>query len=197
MSQRVDINEKYNERRDGLDQNWMDFLLRTGVIPILVPNNRLVVEHLLEAVAVDGILLTGGNTPVAYGGNATERDMVDTALLDYATQYAVPLIGVCRGMQSIAIYFGATLKKVEGHVGTRHKVNGENVRLVNSYHQLAIDRNTPVLDILSMSEDKEIEVVAHKHLPILGMMWHPEREQPFDRHDIRLFKEMWGRGGGV
>ena len=36
-------------------------------------------------------------------------------------------------------------------------------------------------------EKKNIEAARHRHLPWIGMMWHPEREERFDAADLEIF----------
>ena len=194
VSQRINVEESYGEVRDAIDQKWYDFFSEIGVLPILAPNNARLLKTILYEIHFDSVLLTGGNTPVAYGGNAHERDCTDSMLIAYACSKDIPLIGVCRGCQSIALFFGGTLKVVENHVAKRHKISGEFEREVNSFHEFAIsDQFFPQeLKIASISEDGNIEALRHKEKPLLGIMWHPEREQPFSRCDLDLFKQQCG-----
>ena len=54
-----------------------------------------------------------------------------------------PVLGVCRGMQSIGCFFGARLRRVNAHVGGRHSIEFMETSdptfpdrdSVNSYHQ--------------------------------------------------------------
>ncbi|MGD9559022.1 MAG: gamma-glutamyl-gamma-aminobutyrate hydrolase family protein [Oscillospiraceae bacterium] len=191
VSQRVDIVEAYAERRDALDQNWAPFLLACGALLCAVPNHAATLAQLLLHARPHGIVLTGGNSPLLCGGNAPERDATDTALIAYAAENKTPLIGVCRGMQSIVTFFGGSLRPVQGHVAVSHPVAGGMARVVNSYHELAVDALPGVLKACAKSEDGLVEAVRHESLPILGIMWHPEREAAFNAQDIALFKEMF------
>ena len=137
-TQRVEVIESYQERRDCADQRIADFIVACGFLPIPVPNKSELAEKIVETIQPAGIILTGGNSLVSYGGNAPERDAMDEALVRLAVQRSIPLYGFCRGMQSILVYFGNELTNVEGHVAVRHMVQGENVCYeVNSYHNQA------------------------------------------------------------
>ncbi|MFF2886909.1 gamma-glutamyl-gamma-aminobutyrate hydrolase family protein [Paenibacillus sp. NPDC057967] len=193
ISQRVDIIDDYGERRDALDQRWASFLRETGALPFPLPNDCQSLPEILKMFPPDGILLTGGNNPVKYGGNAPERDEIDAFLLDYAVTNKTPLIGVCRGMQSIILYFGGSLKKTEGHIGVWHSVKGRINRIVNSYHSLTTDIVPPCLEVISYSMDGMVESAKHSTLPIMTIMWHPEREEAFNKEDIELFRNIWNR----
>lgn len=194
VSQRVDVVESYGEIRDAIDQKWYDFFSELGILLVLAPNDARMLKLLLHEMRFDGVLLTGGSNPVAYGGNSCKRDCTDSALIAYACDKELPLIGVCRGCQSIALFFGGILKTVENHVAKRHMIRGVIERDVNSFHGFAIaDGVFPqALEILSIAEDGTIESLSHKEKPLLGIMWHPEREQPFQSGDLDLFKRQYG-----
>jgi len=193
ISQRVDVIESYSERRDALDQRWSELLWEAGCLGLPVPNHRRALTELLKVLPIDGILLTGGNSPVEYGGLAQERDETDELLISFAVSNNTPLLGVCRGMQSIVLYFGGTLRKVKEHVAVRHEIiinnnlHRSSTRNVNSYHEYSPDKLPDALTIFAQSMDDEIEYLRHKNLPIAGIMWHPEREIPFMPDDIELF----------
>ena len=189
ISQRVDIVDSYNERRDALDQKWAELLWEAGCAALPVPNHSRALSELLETLPVDGILLSGGNSPADYGGFAAERDETDRLLISFAAGSNIPLLGVCRGMQSVVLYFGGSLKKTEGHAAVRHVINFGKTRCVNSYHDYAPDLLSNDLSVLALSECGEIEGIRHRNLPIMGIMWHPERESPFDLEDVALIKE--------
>ena len=40
------------------------------------------------------------------------------------------------------------------------------------------------------SKDGEIESIVHKSLPWKGIMWHPEREEEFNKLDIKYIREL-------
>ncbi|MCL2295414.1 MAG: gamma-glutamyl-gamma-aminobutyrate hydrolase family protein [Spirochaetes bacterium] len=192
ISQRVDVITSYQERRDALDQRWAEFLWEAGCIGMPVFNHEPMLAKMLESMQPDGILLSGGNTPEAYGGSAPERDTIDEFLISYAIKKNVPLLGVCRGTQSIALYFGGTLRKIEGHVAIRHNLDIK--RNVNSYHNFAPDVIPEDLLVLAISADGEVEYIKHRELPIAGIMWHPEREAPFAMEDIELVRGLFAAG---
>jgi putative glutamine amidotransferase len=192
-SQRVDINNSYHERRDALDQQWSKLFWQMQYLLVPIPNHSKMAEDILKYNQPAGILLTGGNTPLTYGGDSPERDSVDTILIQYAIQNKIPVMGVCRGMQSIVMHFGGMLKKVDGHVAIKHKITGKNIREreVNSFHAWAPDIVPDDFDILACSSDGEVEYIQHKTLPVIAIMWHPERVKPFSPDDMDLIENFF------
>jgi len=193
-SQRIDISET-NERRDCLDRRWAQLLYLCGLIIIPVPNHKETLEVMLKTKPPDGILLTGGNSPVLYGGDSPQRDETDNILIDYAVSKSIPLLGVCRGMQSIIMFFGGSLMNVSNHVAVRHIISGDINCEVNSYHTLALEQLPEELKATAYSGDNIIEAVEHLSKPIKGIMWHPEREEPeFNKDDVLIIKEFFYEG---
>jgi len=198
VSQRVDVFADRDESRDALDQRLITFLLAAGCLPIPVPNRlsrqnpdgELIHDALhdwLKTVSPQAIVLSGGNDI----GQSSARDLTERRLLDHARAHSLPVLGICRGMQMIAHWSGGELKPVTGHVRTRHKLSGQIVAEVNSYHSFALAGCPEGFEVLACSEDGEIEAIRHLILPWEGWMWHPEREGVFASQDanrlIRLF----------
>jgi len=199
LTQRVEISEAYEERRDALDQRWVLLLRNLDLWPVLLPNNECYCRDLLKNDPPDGVLLTGGNSLLSYGGNAPERDSTERLLVEWALHYKKPLLGTCRGMQLISDYFGIRLRDIEGHVAERHSlIVNHNTRLgqmldgintVNSYHRqgsLKSDFTSDDLCVSALSEDGVVMAIEHKQAPLFGVMWHSERENPFNPLECEL-----------
>lgn len=189
ISQRADEIKEYGEVRDALDEAWQQLFLQMNTALAPVPNELRSAREILKRLIPDAIVLSGGNSPISYGGTAPQRDQTDELLIQYAIEHDTPLLGVCRGMQSIALYFGGTLKKVEGHVAVYHEIAGETARKVNSYHSFAVDFPGKNVRIASRAKDGTIEAIYHENYQIYGMMWHPERVAGFSKEDIELIKD--------
>ena len=192
-TQRVEIIKSYGERRDCADQNIPHFIKACGYLPAPVPNIWETAVGMLEEFKTVGIVLTGGNSLVKYGGDAPERDDMEKRMLEYALEHRIPVYGFCRGMQVILDYFGCTLDKVIGHVAVRHKISGTIGDMeVNSFHNQACFQVNQPLEVLAQTEDGVVEAVCSCEKRLLGTMWHPEREQPFVDSDIRRVQQLFG-----
>jgi anthranilate synthase/aminodeoxychorismate synthase-like glutamine amidotransferase len=112
--------------------------------------------------------------------------VVERLLKEY--HKVIPLIGICLGMQAIAIHFGGSLynlpkvvhgqpKKLKvlqpGHF-LFHKIP-DNCE-VGLYHSWAVDAFTlpDCLETLAITSDGTIMALQHKSLPICGVQFHPE-----------------------
>ena len=179
-----------NQMLDCLDQRLVCFLQNFGVSIYPIPNSLTLDNHLhkwVKNAEVDAIVLSGGGNV----GDASGRDHIERILIKLAIQRSIPLIGICRGMQAIILYFGGSLVAKSGHVRSRHQFvfDDQNIS-VNSYHDFCVDHCPAEFSVLARSEDRTIESVRHKKHQILGIMWHPEREKQFQAHDLNLFSNF-------
>jgi len=199
ITQRVENVHGYAERRDCLDQRWASIALQIGFLPIPLPN--LAADQapmLLDNLNLDGILLTGGNSIASLNpeadDSAPERDAFESALLSESIERSLPVVGICRGMQLINVLLGGQLSRITGHVATRHpvkpEISNQFPEMVNSYHNWAIPNNKLAQELTALAFDQtgNVEAFECSDKNLLGIMWHPEREHPFNLLDIELLK---------
>ncbi|MCP1727894.1 putative glutamine amidotransferase [Natronospira proteinivora] len=203
VSQRVEVIDRYGERRDCLDQAWFRLLESLGLVPVPLPNSLEHPSAYLADLGLDGFILSGGND-LAHLPNvsrsAPERDRTEAAVLEFSRAQNLPVLGVCRGMQMMNHFLGGRLQPVQGHVATRHVVVPEGgdplfeaYREVNSFHDWAVpsDGLGQELKARARADDGTVEAAVHTSLPWLAIMWHPERETPFLDADTQLISQLF------
>ncbi len=199
LTQRVEVIEAYQERRDCLDQNWVRLLLDLGFMPVLLPNIIPVtdIKEYLDQLALDGVILTGGNdlSWTQSDRAAQERDLFEQHLLAYCEQNKLPVLGVCRGMQMLNIYLGGQLQTIENHVSKSHQINfsnGESYQ-VNSYHDwgIAQENLAAPLEAIGLAADGSVEYCRHINQRMTGIMWHPERDNQDQDIGLQIIKETF------
>ena len=147
----------------------------------------------------DCLLLPGGGDMESwrYGQKNTacrdlepERDALELDLLADFTALGKPVLGICRGMQTINVFFGGDLVQdwpghsaIEG-VDRLHSVQnapsflrdlfGSSTGLMLNFHPRGFNF-CPALEALQRAEDGIVEAFRHKTLPVWGIQWHPER----------------------
>lgn len=201
ITQRLIENDTYPETRDALDIHWGEFCTQLGVLPVILPSTYDFRQY-FKAMDISGVVFTGGNDlySVSQSPLSLKRDVFEKSLLQYSIEHCLPVLGVCRGMQLVAEYFGAALQRVEGHTATKHELitteskyfvwSGSD-KSVNSYHSFGVIALPECLRATALSKDGTIEAIEHIDLPLVAKMWHPERETPFKSDDIALFKKLF------
>ena len=162
---------------DSIDQNFFLFSKLCNFEIFLLPNRYKILEE-INLNLFDGIILSGGGDISQISKKKTKRDKLEKDLMEFSVKKKKPLLGICRGMQVIQNFFGVKLEKVKNHVNKRHNINYLNTEIkVNSFHNFGSYITQDCLKVLARSDDNVIESVQHNKLPIMGLMWHPEREK--------------------
>lgn len=183
ISLRLSISS-YSEKRDSISRDWPILLEKIGMYPILIPNSISNLDEFLEIMKPDGIILSGGEN---FGENP-ERDVTEYSLIDFSIKNNIPLLGVCRGMQILNKFFGGSITKTNNlkHVNTHHSLSisddyfNKKEIMVNSFHKNILQKNDLSDEFYILAEDNSdltIEAFVNKKYPLVGIMWHPEREQ--------------------
>ncbi len=194
ISQRLDKFGKHKELRDNIDTRFSFFLEKTGLTPILIPNNSNQLRLIFKKIKPNGIILSPGGNPKIKD----ERHKVENMLINYSKKNSIPLLGICRGAQVINLFFGGKIKKINNHVRKNHYIFGKiinnKVQLKSKcFHEYGIKENIlgKNLKVLAFSKDGSIECFKHYKKKIMGIMWHPERFKKFRKFEINLIKNFF------
>lgn len=201
-------------------------LVKSGCLPIVLPATSDPV-HIERIVATcDGFLVPGGQDvdPARYGQRrelhthrlATARDEMEPALIRAIVEADKPLLGVCRGIQSLNVTLGGTLHQdvaeaypdspIDHVQGRPFEVPSHFVDVdpdsqlasclstlhfdVASLHHQSIDEVGEGLRVVATSSvDGVIEAVE---MPgkrfVIGVQWHPEHTLGTRQHSSELFE---------
>lgn len=154
----------------------------------------------------DGLILPGSPqdmNPKLWGAEDIcshdindELDRIQWALMDRAIASDKPILGICRGMQFINVYFGGTLIQDLPNAD-EHKASdperyhllftAEGTALFNLYGMMTetnsrhhqgvgcIGENLKVSAMWIEDGGLVMEAIEHREYPIIGVQWHPER----------------------
>lgn len=176
--------------------NYARAILRSGGEPVITENAELLRK-------CDCLLLTGGGdiSPCMYGSAENncanvdlKRDCTEQYLIAVALRLGLPIMGVCRGMQAINVYFGGTLQQKiaenELHYSKERDVYhqiflSENCFLreiykadtitVNSAHRQCVKARGYGLKICAKAKDGTAEAAQNLQKKIIAVQFHPER----------------------
>ena len=184
---------------------YCDQIVRAGGVPMVLPpvDDAEVLINMLEGI--DGLVLTGGAdyNPLWYGEqpekelhtiNST-RDLPELLLTRLAFNRQIPILGICRGVQTMAIALGGNLVQdlktplkhsqdaprseathsvtiTEG--STLYGLYGQGT-FVNSFHHQAVKDCGSHLHVVATAPDGVIEAVeSTEQKALMGVQWHPE-----------------------
>ena len=206
ITQRISKDPEHGELRDALSHDWIDYL--TNILPdavlIPIPNKREVPDNWLNEIKLDALVLSNGNDLGEY----SRRDTLEERIIRYAVERLIPVLGFCRGFQILNQYFGGTLtldlKQSIGmsHVNIEHNVIiteqyfsnliGKEEFKVNSFHNhgVLLDGLSSSLKTFALAKDSVVEGFFHRELPILGIQWHPERQNNCELENKILIESM-------
>lgn len=184
--------------------DYIDALAQANAIPFLV----LSVHNMDEVVKhCDGLLLSGGAdvNPTLYQETAHSTvnevydviDEQDLALIDCFVKAKKPILGICRGMQILNVYFKGSLiqdipatfplmQEIHSQTTPRatpaHSVNFVEGSLayeifgaqcvVNSFHHQALKDVPACFTVSGISEEGIVEAIESEN--IIALQWHPE-----------------------
>ena len=199
---------------EGIDATLRDVyykqIVSAGGTPLLIPpvaDNDVLLSTLdtLDAIVLSGggdfNPLWAGEQPVPQLHNINnERDLPELLLTRYAFDRQLPMLGICRGIQTLAMSLGGHVEQdikptptlikhsQTSHQSTQtHSVNikpgtmlsdifdGEDTIYVNSFHHQAVDNPGNHMRTAATAPDGTIEAIeSSEQKPIIGVQWHPE-----------------------
>lgn len=196
----------WHQRADLLPSQYAAAVTATGGVPILLPPVEVPGAADEVVARLDGLVISGGADvePGRYAeqphpatvGWRPDRDAWELALLDAADAVGLPVLGVCRGMQVMAVHAGGRLEQhVPDRVGHEEHSPGGDVfgtvavatepgsRLaglvgqelsVSCHHHQSVGSH-PGFTATAHAADGTVEAIeAEGERFRLGVQWHPE-----------------------
>ncbi|QIE45195.1 gamma-glutamyl-gamma-aminobutyrate hydrolase family protein [Pseudohalocynthiibacter aestuariivivens] len=191
-----------------LRANYASAIIDAGGLPVILPHDPDLAA--LYVAQIDGLIVTGGLFdihPIHYGETLTaplklkeDRTDFELAMLDGGLMVDMPIMGICNGMQLLAVKLGGKLvqdiqRDIEGGIEhlpspvpdkSAHGVAlrqgsvlsdlaGVTTARVNSlHHQAVVPANGYDVSATSVEDGVAEAIEAKGRRFCVGVQWHPE-----------------------
>lgn len=180
--------------------NYEKALIKSGAAPTTSLHVPFTAEY-------DALLLPGGGDidPILFGqlNNGSREidpalDRIQLMILKDFIREKKPVLGICKGMQMLNIFFGGDIHqhlpeyKTHEYIGqdqTHYTLAPKHSFLtglygmhfaVNSAHHQGCHTPGRNITYIQFAEDGVVEGLQHDQLPLIGVQWHPERVSTVD-----------------
>ena len=204
----IGITGNYEDLTCKLGRGYYQSVVAAGGVPVVIPPvaDKHVIVNTLEHI--DALILSGGGdinplwageepSPKLHGINQ-ERDLPELLIARLAYNRQIPMLGICRGIQTLATAFGGKVAQDISDVATiKHSQDADRSEpthsviidedsslfdiykstkvMVNSFHHQAVAEAGDKFRVIAKSPDGIIEAMESSEFKsILGVQWHPE-----------------------
>lgn len=204
----IGITGNYEDLTCKLGRGYYQSVVAAGGVPVVIPPvaDKHVIVNTLEHI--DALILSGGGdinplwageepSPKLHGINQ-ERDLPELLIARLAYNRQIPMLGICRGIQTLATAFGGKVAQDISDVATiKHSQDADRSEpthsviidedsslfdiykstkvMVNSFHHQAVAEAGDKFRVVAKSPDGIIEAMESSEFKsILGVQWHPE-----------------------
>ena len=204
----IGITGNYEDLTCKLGEGYYKSVVAAGGVPLIIPPiaDKDTIVNTLDHI--DGLILSGGGdfNPLwvgedpspALGGINKERDLPELLITRLAYNRQIPILGICRGIQTLAMALGGKVMQDIGPKATvkhsqkadrnepTHRVTLKKdstiqslyqteTLMVNSFHHQAVSEPGEKFRVTAASSDGLIEAIESTEFKsILGVQWHPE-----------------------
>jgi len=209
----IGITGNYDDQACKLGRGYYESVIRAGGVPLVIPPSadKHVLMNTLDRI--DALILSGGGdvnplwageepVPGLHGINR-ERDLAEllTARLAYNRQ--LPMLGICRGIQTLAIALGGKVCQDISLTTVKHSQDADRAEpthtvavaegstlyniyretladdhgqlYVNSFHHQAVSEPGARFRVTATAKDGVVEAIESAEFKsIVGVQWHPE-----------------------
>ena len=205
----IGITANYDDGKSMLAEGYYKKVVAAGGVPLLIPpmDDTATIINTLDRI--DGLILSGGGdyNPLFCGEEPSprlhsingERDLPELLITRLAYNRQIPMMGICRGIQTLAMALGGTVRQdigdTEGLIkhsqdahrsvpthsvsvcddSVLHHIYGSRILYVNSFHHQAVGEPGDKFRVVARSSDGIVEAMESTEMKsIIGVQWHPE-----------------------
>ena len=204
----IGITGNYEDNICKLSHGYFQSVVAAGGVPMIIPPVEDANTLVNTLDRIDALILSGGGdiNPL-FGGDEPsprlrginqKRDLPELMITRLAYNRQIPILGICRGIQALAVALGGKVAQdisIQANVkhsqdadraeqthsikiaedSILHSLYGEEKIYVNSFHHQAIKDAGDKFRVVAKSSDGIIEAMeSSEYKSIIGVQWHPE-----------------------
>lgn len=170
---------------DYIKQEYYEAVLKSGGLPVLLPNvgNKNQTELIFESI--DALIITGGvdihpayfkQRPHKKLSRTTEnRDRFEVELIKMAMRVDMPLLGICRGHQVLNVALGGDLYQDLSCLNRKTLKHADPSQSGRNFHKVRINKDSILYDIIG----KEVIEVNSSHHQVVDKIGKRLRDTAF------------------
>ena len=204
----IGITGNYGELTCKLSEDYYKSIQKAGGVPVIIPPLSDTDSIINTLEHIDGLLLSGGAdfNPLYTGeepspklsGINSERDLPELLITQLAYNRQIPILGICRGIQTLATALGGKVRQDISDIckvkhsqdadrsepthsviieedSTLYTLYQNKTLFVNSFHHQAVETGGDRFRVVGRSADGIIEAIESSEFKsIMGVQWHPE-----------------------
>lgn len=153
----IGITGNYAEPDCKLGDGYYKSVLKAGGVPVIIPplSDSDAIINTLEHI--DGLLLSGGadynplyagEEPVTQlGGINSERDLPELLITQLAYNRQIPMLGICRGIQTLAMALGGHVKQDINGLRNHPIKHSQEARRSEPTHSVIVEPHSTLYNI--------------------------------------------------
>ena len=204
----IGITGNYEDNICKLSHGYFQSVVAAGGVPMIIPPVEDANTLVNTLDRIDALILSGGGdiNPL-FGGDEPsprlrginqKRDLPELMITRLAYNRQIPILGICRGIQALAVALGGKVAQdisIQANVkhsqdadraeqthsikiaedSILHSLYGEEKIYVNSFHHQAVKEAGDKFRVVAKSSDGIIEAMeSSEYKSIIGVQWHPE-----------------------
>ncbi|MBQ8155414.1 MAG: membrane dipeptidase [Prevotella sp.] len=204
----IGITGNYEDNICKLSHGYFQSVVAAGGVPMIIPPVEDANTLVNTLDRIDALILSGGGdiNPL-FGGDEPsprlrginqKRDLPELMITRLAYNRQIPILGICRGIQALAVALGGKVAQdisIQANVkhsqdadraeqthsikiaedSILHSLYGEEKIYVNSFHHQAVKDTGDKFRVVAKSSDGIIEAMeSSEYKSIIGVQWHPE-----------------------
>ena len=156
----IGITGNYEDLTCKLGRGYYQSVVEAGGVPVIIPPvaDRHVIINTLSRI--DGLILSGGGdynplwageepSPLLHGINQ-ERDNAELLITRFAYNRQIPILGICRGIQTLAMALGGKVKQDISDIATvKHSQDADRSEPT---HSVAVEKDSTLYRIYSEAQ---------------------------------------------